>query len=119
MGTHQKENKSQISHNGEILSGHCSDTDNSDSAKMEKHGSDNDEKADMIALEENCKLQDLPCDTCLQSEIPIQANQIFSIAPGERNKILPLLTDKLFEELANPEKFPKWKGRLCRHTERY
>ena len=74
---------SQISHNGEIFSGNCSDSDDSDSAKMEKHASDDDEKEDRIALEENCKLQDLPCDSCLQSEIPEQANQIFLIAPGE------------------------------------
>ena len=38
---------------------------------MDKHGSDDDEKKDRIALEENCsKLQDLPYDSCLQSEIP-------------------------------------------------
>ena len=77
---------------------------------MEKDGSDEDEKEDMIALEENCKLWDLPCDNCLQSKIPKQANQIFSIAPGEGSKPLPLLTDRLFEELANPEKFPNGKG---------
>ena len=79
---------------------------------MDKNGSDEDEKEDMITLEENCKLQDLPCDSCLQSEIPEQANQIFSIAPGEGNKPLPLLTDRLFEELANPENLSKWKGRV-------
>ena len=56
MGTHQRKKTSQISHNGEILSGNCSDSDDSDSAKMEKHGSDDDEKEDRIALEENCKL---------------------------------------------------------------
>ena len=73
----------------------------------------------MLAMEENCKLRDLPCDTCLQSELPEAANQIFSIAPGEGNKPIPLLTDKLFEELANPEKFPSGKGGYTdtkRHT---
>ena len=34
----------------------------------------------------------------------------FLIAPGEGNKPIPLLTDKLFEELANPDKFPFGKG---------
>ena len=61
-------------------------------------------------MEENCKLRDLPCDTCLQSELSEEANQIFSIAPGEGSKPIPLLTDKLFEELANPEKFPGGQG---------
>ena len=32
------------------------------------------------------------------------------IAPGHENKPLPLITDKLFEELANPEKFQNGKG---------
>ena len=50
----------------------------------------------MIALEENCKLQDLPCDSCLQSEIPEQVNRIFSIALGEgANHYHCLLTDYL------------------------
>ena len=59
----------------------------------------------MIAIKENCKLRDLPYDTCLQNELPEEANQVFSIAPGEGNKSIPLLTDTLFEELANPENF--------------
>ena len=109
MDTSEEKKTPQISHNGEILSANCSDSDESDSAKMENHGSDEDEK-DMIALEENYKLQDLPYDSCLQSEIPKQANQIFLIAPGEGSKPLPLLPDKLFEELAKPEKFPNGKG---------
>ena len=64
----------------------------------------------MIAIEENCKLRDLPYDTCMQNELPKEANQVFSIAPGEGNKPIPLLTDTLFEELANPDKFPYGKG---------
>ena len=70
----------------------------------------NDEKRDVIAMEENCKLRDLPYDTCLQSELLEEANQIFSIAPGEGSKPIPLLTDKSFEELSNPDKFPSGKG---------
>ena len=68
------------------------------------------EEQDRIALEENCKLRDLPYDTCLQNELPEEANQVFSIAPGEGNKPIPLLTDTLFEELANPDKFPYGNG---------
>ena len=70
----------------------------------------NDEKEDVIVMEENCKLRDLPYDTCLQSELLEEANQIFSIAPGEGSKPIPLLTDKSFEELSNPDKFPSGKG---------
>ena len=52
----------------------------------------------------------MPYDTCLQSKLLEEANQIFSIAPGEGSKPIPLLTDKSFEELSNPDKFPSGKG---------
>ena len=89
-----------------------SDCDNSDSeSNQAKENNTNEiEKEDLIALEKNCKLRDLPYDTCLQNELPEEANQVFSIAPGEGNKPIPLLTDTLFEELANPDKFSYGKG---------
>ena len=89
-----------------------SDCDNSDSDtdQAKENNSNAIEKEDLIALEENCKLRDLPYDTCLQNELPEEANQVFSIAPGEGNKPIPLLTDTLFEELANPDKFPYGTG---------
>ena len=89
-----------------------SDCDNSDSDtdQAKENNSNEIEKEDLIALEENCKLRDLPYDTCLQNELPEEANQVFSIAPGEGNKPIPLLTDTLFEELANPDKFPYGAG---------
>ena len=86
------------------------DSNESVSDKTQHDNSNEIEKEDLIALEENCKLRDLPYDTCLQSELPEEANQVFSIAPGEGNKPIPLLTDTLFEELANPDKFPFGKG---------
>ena len=46
----------------------------------------------------------------MQNELPKEANQVFSIASGEGNKPIPLLTDTLFEELANPDKFPYGEG---------
>ena len=86
------------------------DSNESVSDKTQQDNSNEIEKEDLIALEENCKLRDLPYDTCLQSELPEEANQVFSIALGEGNKPIPLLTDTLFEELANPDKFPFGKG---------
>ena len=85
---------------------------------MEKHGSDEDEKEDMIALEENCKLRDLPCDSCLQSEIPEQANQIFSLLQEKgANHYHYLLTDYL--KNWQVQKSLQMERGLCRHTERY
>ena len=73
------------------------DSNESDSDKTQQDNSNEIEKEDLIALEENCKLGDLPYNTCLQSELPEEANQVFSIAPGEGNRPIPLLTDTLFE----------------------
>ena len=87
-----------------------SDSNERECDRAKENISDEIEKEDMIAIEENCKLRDLPYDTCLQNELPEEANQVFSIAPGEGNKPIPLLTDTLFEELANPDKFPYGKG---------
>ena len=61
------------------------------------------------AFEEACELRGLPYDTCLHNETE-EANQTFSLAPGEGMKPIPSPTDNLFEELSNPEKFPKGKG---------
>ena len=88
-----------------------SDCNNSESENdNSKESTRNEIEEDRIALEENCKLRDLPYDTCLQNELPEEANQVFSITPGEGNKPIPLLTDTLFEELANPDKFPYGNG---------
>ena len=95
-------NVMQSSHVNEEVESNSSDTDLSDNEGKDDNPN-NEEKEDMIAMEENCKLRELPCDTCLQSELSEEANQIFSIAPGEGNKPIPLLTDKLFKELANPK----------------
>ena len=84
-----------------------SECENSESENIRSKESNRNEieEQDHIALEENCKPRDLPYDTCLQNELPEEANQVFSIAPGEGNKPIPLPTDTLFEELANPDKF--------------
>ena len=104
------EETSQASHNNAKTDSDCSNTDPTDTeGEHDNHNNDEDNE-DMIAMEKNCKLRDLSVDTYLQCEVPEQANQIFSIAPGEGSKPILPLTDKLFEELANPEKFPNGKG---------
>ena len=102
------EDQPQISH--ETNENISADFHQSDATERHISATNAEEEEDMIAMEENCKLRDLPYDTCLQSELPEEANQIFSIAPGEGSKPIPLLTDKLFEELSNPDKFPSGKG---------
>ena len=87
-----------------------SNSETSDTEIQVVHDSKDNNIEDIIALEENCKLRDLPFDTCLQNELHEEPDQIFSIAPGEGKRPIPLLTDTLFEELANPDKFPSGKG---------
>ena len=100
------------SDNSPLDSMNDSECENSESENNRSKESNRNEieEQDRIALEENCKLRDLPYNTCLQNELPEEANQVFSIALGEGNKPIPLLTDTLFEELANPDKFPYGNG---------
>ena len=104
--------QNQMSDSTQLHSTNECDSDNSasESDRAKQNNTNEIEKEDLIALEENCKLRDLPYDTCLQNELPEEANQVFSIAPGEGNKPIPLLSDTLFEELANPDKFPYGDG---------
>ena len=76
------------SDNSPLDSIHESDCNNSESENDKSKESDMNEieEEDRIALEENCKLRDLPYDICLENEMPEEANQVFSIAPGEGNK---------------------------------
>ena len=106
----EQTNQMDTTEQSEHVNMSSSDIDPNDTEETLCNATNEEEKEDIIAMEENCKLRDLPYDTCLQSELPEEANQIFSIAPGEGSKPIPLLTDKLFEELSNPDKFPTGKG---------
>ena len=71
------------------------------------------EKEDAEAFEKSCRLRGIPHNTLLQNEFrddSVHENVTYSIAPGEGQKPLPLLTDHHCEELAYPDKFPSGKG---------
>ena len=61
------------------------------------------------AFEESCKLRGLPLDTCLQMDT-IDSNTVISMAPGEGQKPLNMLSDENFEEMAFPLLYPYGKG---------
>ena len=65
---------------------------------------------DQAELDRSIKLTGIPYDSCLQHEATEGADDIYSVAPGENKKPLPILTDHYFEELANPEKYPYGQG---------
>ncbi len=55
-----------------------------------------------------------PYDSCLQREdVELGADNIFSVAPGEGRKPIAILTDKHFEEVCNPTKYPHGKFGLA------
>ena len=76
------EETSHASHHDAKTESECSDIDLSGTEGKHENDNNEEDNEDMIAIEENCKLRDLPYDTCLQCEVPEQANQIFSICEG-------------------------------------
>ena len=72
---------------------------------ISQHESSHIDEMDINEFESNCKLRGLPFNTCLQP-----GNQVISIAPGENKKPIHFLTDKYFEEMANPVKYPYGSG---------
>ena len=61
---------------------------------------------DDVAFERSSKVQGVPYKTSLLNKTSNMSDKIFSVAPGEGKKPIPLLSDKHFEELANPDKYP-------------
>ena len=58
----------------------CDSDDSTTESDTAKQSNTNKiEKEDLIALEENCKLRDLSYGTCLQKELPEEANQVFQL----------------------------------------
>ena len=79
--------------------------------KVEHHVDQETSHTDEIEITEfetNCKLRGLPFNTCLQPE-QFTGNHVISIAP-EGKKPIHILTDKYFEEIANPVKYPYGNG---------
>ena len=69
-----------------------------------------DDAEDQAEYDRSVALRGLPFDSCLQQEAFDADDKIYSIAPGEGHKPIPILTDDKFEELANPDKYPYGKG---------
>ena len=64
---------------------------------------------DETALKHACDIKGAPYETCLAPKNSQLQGKIFSVAPGEGHKPLPILTDPKFEEMCNPEKYPPYK----------
>ncbi|XP_078691416.1 uncharacterized protein LOC144921886 isoform X1 [Branchiostoma floridae x Branchiostoma belcheri] len=70
-----------------------------------------EDEEDRIAFEQTSKVQGVPYDTLLQHEQVIDdSDRTYSVAPGENQQPCPFFSDKHFEVLANPEKYPFGKG---------
>jgi hypothetical protein len=78
---------------------------------------DNDSDDEIHAEEEESlerirKTCGLPYESGFFSKDSNFTNKTLCCAPGEKHKPIPLLSDKNFEELSNPEKFPNGEGGL-------
>ena len=76
------------------------------------------ESEDKAALEKSAEFCGLPYESGLFNKDPDWCNKIFSCAPGEKQKPIPLLSDPHFEELSNPEKFPDGQNGLLSEREK-
>ena len=63
-----------------------------------------------LRLNMRVKVKGAPFETCLVPENPELEGKVFSVAPGEGQKHLPILADPKFEEMCNPDKYPFGKG---------
>ena len=64
-------------------------------------------------LHPGAELRGLSFESCLQKEdMDVTGEEMFSVAPGEGHKPIPILTDKHFEEMCNPTKYPRGNGGL-------
>ena len=67
---------------------------------------DKEREEDETAFEHACEIKGAPFETSLIPENPELRRNIYSVAPGEGQKPIPILTDPKFEEMCNPDKYP-------------
>ena len=65
---------------------------------------------DEAAFEHEYQIKGALFETTLTPENPELGEKIYSVAPGEGQKPIPILTDIKFEEMCNPDKYPFGQG---------
>ena len=74
---------------------------------------------DEEAFHHHLQLRGLPYDTVMHREdTNLSADSVFSVAPGEGQRPIPILTDEGFEVMCNPTKYPTGKFGLMAHREK-
>ena len=62
---------------------------------------------DEAAFHHQAQLRGLPYESVMhREEVDASADNVFSVAPSEGQKPIPILTDEHFEEMCNPTKYP-------------
>ena len=80
---------------------------------------DQEQAEDDAALHHQSQLRGLPYDTVMHREdVDTSVDGVFSVAPGEGQKPLAILTDEHFEEMCNPSKYPGGSFGLMANRER-
>ena len=91
----------------------CSNNESQEPTNDEQY-----EAEEKAALQKSAELCGLPYESGLFNKDPDWCNKIFSCAPGENQKPIPLLSDPHFEQLSNPEKFPDGQNGLLSDREK-
>ena len=68
---------------------------------------------DEAAFEYEYQIKGALFETTLTTESPELGEKIYSVAPGEGQKPIPILTDIKFEEMCNPDKYPFGQEQIC------
>ena len=76
------------------------------------------EDEEKAALQKSSEIYGMPYESGFFKKDPDFSNKVISCAPGEKHKPIPLLNDKHFEYLSNPEKFPDGKNGFLAEREK-
>ena len=84
----------------------CNQVSANDQSEIEEH--DNEFIEDQESFKHQAQLRGLPYDSFLQREDTFDAttDNVFTVAPGEGQKPIGILSGKHFEEMCNPTKYP-------------
>ena len=112
--------QSFISKNGQnVETNQCTSTtsvENLNLSAIDPTGDDqSDEEMAILddkAFEETSQVRGLPFETSVVTDNQDLTGKQINVAPAENEKPLPLLSDKHFEELSNPDKYPDGKNAL-------
>ena len=108
----------QISNDIRNINTYSSNVDPSDAEETDRLINE-EEKEHMIAMEENCKLRDLPYDTCLQSELHEEPKSHILNSSWRGKEANTTTYRQTIRRTFKSRQVPNWKRRLYRYRQEY